>query len=53
MDLDRCIAPELPKLCTFSYFFENQDSEEKIFIRDNVDRFFMFALMFGFMNNMD
>lgn len=38
--LERSIAPELPELCTFSYFFENQNSEEKIFIRDNVDRFF-------------
>ena len=37
---DRNITSELPELCTFSYFFENQNSEEIIFIKDNVDRFF-------------
>lgn len=37
---DRNIAPELLELCTFSYFFQNQDSDEKIIIKDNVDRFF-------------
>ena len=37
---DRNIAPELLEINTFSFFFENQNVKDKIFITDNVDRFF-------------
>lgn len=37
---NRNIAPELLEIHTFSVFFENQNVKDKIFITDNVDRFF-------------
>lgn len=37
---DRNIAPVLLEICTFSYFSKNQNVDDKIFITDNIDRFF-------------
>lgn len=35
---DRNIVSELPRICTFSYFFQN--ANDNFFIKDNIDRFF-------------
>lgn len=38
--IDRSITPELLEIGSFSYFFLDEDINEKIFIKDNIDRFF-------------
>ena len=37
---DRNIAPELLEIGTFSYFFQDRNTKNKFFIKDNIDRFF-------------
>lgn len=49
---DRNIAPVLLEICTFSYFSKNQNVDDKIFIMDNIDRFFILKHKIGFVNNM-